>query len=158
MNASSDQALTIAVAADCFLPNVRMELSEDFLKFDFPEFGLGDSKPVQIALVFYSHPADYRAALKAYSTDFPRWFKSPIPRKPQYEGSFWYHDIFNVPDENDLLRHNAKAILSISGYVVNMWMMVKGRFQNMIGDMLVFGQMENIWAFYLMIINQAFRV
>lgn len=112
LDTSSDQALTVAVAADCFLPKIKMYLTEDTLRFDFSHFGLGVSKPVEIALVFYSHAVDYRAALKAYSTDFPRWFRSPLTRNPHYEGAFWYHHIMEIPDKEELFRQNVRAIWS----------------------------------------------
>lgn len=108
----NNQALSVALAADCFIPKVKMELSEQNIRFYFSNIGINDVYPVKIKLVFYTHPSDYRAAIKAYSSDFPEWFKSILPRNISYEGNFWYHHIMNHPEYEELRSQNVNAIWS----------------------------------------------
>ena len=62
-------------------------------------------------LLFYSHPADYRGAIKAYSDQFPEYFEAPLPRG-HAEGTFWYHHIQDHPDYAEMARQHVRYMWS----------------------------------------------
>lgn len=112
MDTCYNQALTVAVDANYFLPDLKMKLNENEMEFIFSKIGLGNSRSSQIRLCFYTHEADYRAAIKSYSTEFPEWFFPKIDRSPTMEGGFWYHHIMEMPPIEELNSQGIKAIWS----------------------------------------------
>lgn len=106
----TDTAATIALPADANIPHLQMDwLNAKTLRLRLGHRGMGDGKPSALRLLFYAHPADYRAAIKAYSDDFPRYFRPVQPRGP-YEGAFWYHHIQSHPSFAEMARQNIRFI------------------------------------------------
>ena len=108
MDPAADQALTIALPADAEIPHLQIEwIAARVLRLTLAHHGIGGGRPSAIRLLFYSHPADYRGALKAYSEDFPAYFRPALPRGPS-EGAFWYHHIHQHPDFAEMERQRVR--------------------------------------------------
>ncbi len=106
----ADTAVTIALPADSNTPHLQIDWQNaKTLRLRLGHRGMGAGKPSSIRLLFYTHPADYRAAIRMYSDDFPRYFRPALPRGP-YEGAFWYHHIHNHPDFEEMARQNVRYI------------------------------------------------
>ncbi len=106
----TDAAVTIALPADANIPHLQVDwLNAATLRLRLGHRGMGGGKPSSLRLLFYAHPADYRSAIKAYSDDFPRYFRPFLPRGP-YEGSFWYHHIQAHPGFEEMARQNIRYI------------------------------------------------
>lgn len=69
---------------------------------------MGEGKVSPLRLLFYSHAADYRSTLKAYSDEFPAYFEPPMPRKA--EGTFYYHNIQDHPAFTEMAREDVHYI------------------------------------------------
>ncbi len=106
----ADTAVTIALPADCNTPHLQIDWQNaKTLRLRLGHRGMGGGKPSALRLLFYTHAADYRAAVRIYSDDFPRYFRPALPRGP-YEGAFWYHHIHNHPDFAEMARQNVRYI------------------------------------------------
>ena len=106
----TDRALTIALPPDQNIPHLQFEWTEaKTLRLRLSHRAAGGGKPSPLRLRFYAHKADYRAVLKAYSDEFPRFFKPKLPRG-QFEGPFWYHHIQDHPDFEEMARQNIRSI------------------------------------------------
>ncbi len=101
LDPQADTALTVAVPADANIPQMQVDWQNAAtLRVRLGHRGMGGAKPSALRLLFYTHPADYRAAIKAYSDDFPRYFR-PVQPRGTYEGAFWYHHIHTpIPADN----------------------------------------------------------
>jgi hypothetical protein len=108
----SDHAITIALAPDQNIPHLQFEwMDQDRVRVHLGHRDFRPGKPKSISLVFYAHPADYRSVLHAYSTDFPRYFKPPLPRA-DYEGTFYYHHIQDHPSFEEMARQGVRYLWS----------------------------------------------
>jgi hypothetical protein len=108
MEPSSDSALTVALPADANIPHLQFEWREaSTLRLRIEHRGMGGEKPSVLKLLFFAHRADYRAALKAYSDRFPRYFK-PVQPRGEWEGAFWYHHIQDHPEFTEMARQNVR--------------------------------------------------
>lgn len=106
----SDNALTIALPPNINIPHFQVEWSDmKTLRLRFGHRAMGNEKPVSLKLLFYAHKADYRSVIKAYSDDFPEYFKPVLPVS-KYEGAFWYHHIHNHPDFEEMSRQDVRCI------------------------------------------------
>jgi hypothetical protein len=106
----ADRAVTIALPADRNTPNLQIDWQNaKTLRLRLGHRGMGGGKPSPLRLLFYTHAADYRAAIRTYSDNFPRYFRPALPRGP-YEGAFWYHHIQSHPDFEELARQNVRYI------------------------------------------------
>ncbi len=107
-----DQALTVALPPNVNIPHLQFELiGGRILRLTFGHRGMGEGKASPLRLLFYSHAADYRGALKAYSGEFPEYFEPPMPRGPS-EGVFWYHHIQDHPDYAEMARQHVRYMWS----------------------------------------------
>jgi len=112
MDPKADDALTLALPADAAIPHLQFEwIAGRVLRLTLGHRAMGDGKPSPLRLLFYSHPADYRAALKAYSGDFPAYFEPALPRGSA-EGTFWYHHIQDHPDFAEMARQHVRYMWS----------------------------------------------
>jgi hypothetical protein len=110
LDPQADTALTVAVPADANTPHLQIDwINAKTLRLRLGHRGMGAGTPSSLRLLFYAHPADYRAAIKAYSDDFPRYFRPVQPRGP-YEGAFWYHHIHDHPEFNEMARQKMRYI------------------------------------------------
>lgn len=110
LDPQADTALTVAVPADANTPHLQIDwINAKTLRLRLGHRGMGDGKPSSLRLLFYAHPADYRSAIKAYSDDFPRYFRPVQPRGP-YEGAFWYHHIHDHPEFDEMARQKMRYI------------------------------------------------
>ncbi|HQL75340.1 MAG TPA: hypothetical protein PLD58_19325 [Phycisphaerae bacterium] len=110
--ATDGRALTIALPPTDNIPNLTFAWKDaTTLELGFAHRGMGGGKPSPLRLVFYSHAADYRAALAAYAGQFPEYFRSPLPRG-QGEGVFYYHHIQDHPDLDEMARQRVRYIWS----------------------------------------------
>jgi hypothetical protein len=110
LDPESDSALTVALPADANIPHLQVAWSDArTLSLRMGHRGVGDGRPMTLRLLIYVHPADYRAALRAYSEDFPAYFHPPLPRGP-YEGTFWYHHILDHPGFEEMARQHVRYI------------------------------------------------
>ena len=108
MEPSSDLAATVALPADADIPHLQFEWrNASILRLRLEHRGMGGEKPSALKLLFFAHRADYRAALKAYSDRFPRYFK-PVRPRGEFEGAFWYHHIQDHPDFGEMARQNVR--------------------------------------------------
>ncbi|MGA2662196.1 MAG: hypothetical protein ABSH34_32350 [Verrucomicrobiota bacterium] len=108
MEPSSDSAVTVALPADANIPHLQFDWQNaSTLRLRLEHRGMGGAKPSSLRLLFFAHRADYRAALKAYSDRFPRYFK-PVQPRGQLEGAFWYHHIQDHPDFGEMARQNVR--------------------------------------------------
>ena len=106
----TDRAVTIALPADRNTPHLQVAWQDaKTLRLQLGRRGMGGGKPSSLRLLFYAHRADYRAAIRMYSDDFPRYFRPPLARGP-YEGAFWYHHIQSHPAFEELARQNVRYI------------------------------------------------
>jgi hypothetical protein len=110
MDPRTDQALTVALPPDQNIPHLQVEwIAGKTLRLTLAHRAMGGGEPSILRLILYSHAADYRATLKAYSDDFPAYFK-PVIRRPQDEGAFWYHHIQDHPDFEEMARQNVRYL------------------------------------------------
>lgn len=110
LDPQADTALTVAVPADDNIPQMQVDWQNAAtLRLRLGHRGMGGAKSSVLRLLFYTHPADYRAAIKVYSDEFPRYFRPVQPRGP-YEGAFWYHHIQDHPDFDEMARQNIRYI------------------------------------------------
>jgi hypothetical protein len=108
MEPSSDSAVTVALPANANIPHLQFEWrNASTLRLRLEHRGMGGDKPSTLKLLFFAHRADYRAALKAYSDRFPRYFK-PVQPRGKWEGAFWYHHIQDHPDFGEMSRQNVR--------------------------------------------------
>ena len=108
MEPASDSAVTVALPADANIPHLQFEWRDaSTLRLRLEHRGMGGDKPSVLKLLFFAHRADYRAALKAYSDRFPRYFK-PVQPRGEWEGAFWYHHIQDHPDFAEMARQNVR--------------------------------------------------
>ena len=106
----SDSAVTIALPADANIPHLQVEWFDGkTLRMTLAHRGMGGGKPSPLRILFWTHPADYRSVLRAYSERFPAYFKPPLPRG-KYEGAFWYHHIHDHPDFDEMARQKVRYI------------------------------------------------
>jgi hypothetical protein len=112
MDLRADQALTVALPPDVNIPHLQFEwIDARVLRISLGHRGMGEGKPSPLRLLFYSHAADYRSALKAYSDQFPEYFEPPMPRS-NAEGGFWYHHIQDHPDYAEMARQHVHYMWS----------------------------------------------
>jgi hypothetical protein len=112
MDPETDNAVTIALPVDENIPHLQVSWADARnLVLTMGRRGMGGGRPTKIRLLLYAHPADYRSALKAYSDDFPAYFRPALARGP-YEGAFWYHHILSHPDFEEMARQNVRFIWS----------------------------------------------
>ncbi len=79
----ADQALTVALPPDVNIPHLQFEwIGGRILRLTLSHRGMGQGKPSPLRLLFYSHAADYRGALKAYSDEFPGILQSSPAARP----------------------------------------------------------------------------
>lgn len=112
MDPKTDQALTVALPPDRNIPHLQVEwIGAKTLRLTLAHRAMGGNKTSTLRLLLYSHPADYRGALKAYSDDFPAYFR-PVVRHADDEGAFWYHHIQDHPDFAEMARQNVRYMWS----------------------------------------------
>ena len=110
LDPAADTALTVALPADANIPHFQFGWrGAKTLVLTLAHRGMGGGKPSPLRVLFYTHAADYRAALKAYADAFPAYFKPALPRGP-YEGAFWYHHIQAHPDFAEMARQGVRYI------------------------------------------------
>jgi hypothetical protein len=108
----ADQALTVALPPNVNIPHLQFEwIGGHVLRLTLGHRGMGEGKASPLRLLFYSHAADYRGALKAYSEEFPEYFEPPLPRGHS-EGVFWYHHIQDHPDYAEMARQHVRYMWS----------------------------------------------
>ncbi|MCL5005973.1 MAG: hypothetical protein M1404_05520 [Acidobacteria bacterium] len=106
----SQNAITIALAPDQNIPYLQFEwIDQERVRVHLGHRDFRPGKPKTLSLVFYAHPADYRSVLRSYSTDFPDYFKPPLPRG-EYEGSFYYHHIQDHPAFKEMASEGVRYI------------------------------------------------
>ncbi|MBZ5561512.1 MAG: hypothetical protein LAP13_03735 [Acidobacteriia bacterium] len=111
-DAKADQALTIALPADVNIPHFQvLWTGSRILRLALGHRGMGGGKPTSLRLLFYTHAADYRSVLKAYSDDFPPYFKPALPRGRD-EGAFYYHHIQDHPSFEEMARQRVRFLWS----------------------------------------------
>jgi hypothetical protein len=102
----------VALPAGAEIPHFQVEwIGGRVLRLALAHRGMGGGKPSALRVLFYGHPADYRAALKAYSSDFPEYFEPALPRG-RAEGAFWYHHIHAHPDFAEMARQRVRYMWS----------------------------------------------
>jgi hypothetical protein len=112
LDPKTDEALTVALPADARIPHLQFEwIGGRVLRLSLAHRAMGGGKPSLLRLLFYTHPADYRGALKVYSSDFPAYFEPTLPRG-NAEGTFWYHHIQDHPDFAEMARQRVRYIWS----------------------------------------------
>lgn len=110
LDPAADTALTVALPADANIPHFQIAWrGSKTLVLTLAHRGMGGGKPALLRVLFYTHAADYRAALKAYADAFPAYFKPALPRGP-YEGAFYYHHIQAHPDFAEMARQGVRYI------------------------------------------------
>ncbi len=108
----TDDALTVALPADENIPHLQFEWRDGCaVRLTLARCGMGGGRPTDVELLFFAHAADYRAALKAYSGLFPRYFNPVLPRGP-YEGAFYYHHIQDRPKYEEMARQQVRFLWS----------------------------------------------
>ncbi|MGO8792705.1 MAG: hypothetical protein ACLQVL_35685 [Terriglobia bacterium] len=106
----TDQALTLALPPNVNIPHLQFEwIGGRVLRLTLAHRGMGEGKASRLRLLFYSHAADYRGALKAYSDEFPEYFEPPLPRG-HAEGTFWYHHIQEHPAYAEMARQHVRYV------------------------------------------------
>jgi hypothetical protein len=109
---TADQGLTLALPPDEPIPHLQVEWRDSrVLRLTLGHRAMGAGQPAVLKLLLFSHPADYRSALRVYSDRYPAYFRSPLPRGP-FEGAFWYHHIQDHPDFAEMARQNIRYIWS----------------------------------------------
>ncbi|MCX6619947.1 MAG: hypothetical protein NTY38_02485 [Acidobacteria bacterium] len=112
MDPASDRALSIALPPDANLPHLQVEWSgARTLRLVLENRGIGGGQDSPVRILFVEHAADYRAALKAYSDLYPAYF-NPVIRKPEGEGTFYYHHIQAHPDFGEMARQHVRYLWS----------------------------------------------
>ncbi|MBI2302141.1 MAG: hypothetical protein HYU66_24825 [Armatimonadetes bacterium] len=112
LDPATDQGLTIALPPDPPIPHLQVEWRDaKTLRFVLAHRAMGGGRPATLRLLFWSHPADYRSAVAAYSAAFPDWFEPPLPRGEQ-EGVFYYHHIQDHPDYDEMARQHVRYLWS----------------------------------------------
>ena len=112
MDPGAHTALTIALPADANIPHLQVEwIAGGTLRMTMAHRGMGGGKPSPLRILLWTHPADYRSALRVYADRFPAHFKPPMPRG-KYEGAFWYHHIHDHPDFAEMARQKVRYIWS----------------------------------------------
>jgi hypothetical protein len=110
LDPAGDSALTVALPADANIPHFQIAWrGAKTLVLTLAHRGMGGGKLSPLRVLFYTHAADYRAALKAYTDAFPAYFKPVLPRGP-YEGAFYYHHIQTHPDFAEMARQSVRYI------------------------------------------------
>ena len=110
LDPESDSAVTIALPADADISHLQVEwLQMRTLRLRLGHRSMGSQATSVLRLLFYSHRADYRSAISAYSSDFPAYFRPGLPRG-DYEGAFWYHHIHTHPDYDELARQDVRFL------------------------------------------------
>ncbi len=108
----TDNALTIALPASDNIPHLQVQWKDGrTLRLTLARRGMGGGRPSELNLIFLTHAADYRAAIKAYSDLYPRYFEPALPRGP-YEGTFYYHHIQAHPDYEEMTRQKVRFLWS----------------------------------------------
>ena len=78
LDPGSDHAITIALPADANIPHLQFDWCDGkTLRMTLAHRGMGGGQPSPLTLLMFAHPADYRAAIRAYSDAFPSYFRSP---------------------------------------------------------------------------------
>ena len=112
MDPKTDRALTVALPPNVNIPHLQFEwMGGRIVRLTLAHRGMGEGKASPLRLLFYSHAADYRCALKAYSDEFPEYFQPPLPRGDS-EGVFWYHHIQDHPDYAEMARQHVRYMWS----------------------------------------------
>lgn len=112
MDPRTDHALTIALPADANIPHLQFGWRDaGTLRLTLAHRGMGGGRGSPLRLLFFGHPADYRATLGVYSEAFPSHFRPVLPRGP-YEGTFWYHHIHDYPAPDEMARQNVRFLWS----------------------------------------------
>ncbi|MGO9241821.1 MAG: hypothetical protein ACLQBJ_13525 [Bryobacteraceae bacterium] len=112
LDPKTDEALTVALPADAEIPHLQFEwIGGRVLRLTLGHRAMGGGKPASLRLLFYTHAADYRGALKVYSSDFPAYFEPALPRG-NAEGTFWYHHIQDHPDFAEMARQSVRYMWS----------------------------------------------
>ena len=102
----------MALPPNVNIPHLQFEwIGGRILRLTLAHRGMGEGKASSLRLLFYSHPADYRSALKAYSDEFPEYFEPPLARG-HAEGVFWYHHIQDHPDYAEMARQHVRYMWS----------------------------------------------
>ena len=108
----TDQALTVALPADANIPHLQFEWRDArVLTLTLARRGMGGGRPSPLRLLLFTHPADYRSALRSYSDAFPAWFKTSASRE-QGEGTFYYHHIQDHPEFAEMERQSVRFLWS----------------------------------------------
>ena len=106
----TDRALTVALPPNQNIPHLQFEwIGGRVVRLTLGHRAMGGGTASPLRLLFYSHAADYRGALKAYSDDFPEYFEPPLPRGHS-EGVFWYHHIQGHPDYAEMARQHVRYL------------------------------------------------
>lgn len=112
LDSKTDQALTIALPPNVNIPHLQFEWIEGrVLRLTLGHRGVGAGISSPLRLLLYSHAADYRGALKAYSEEFPEYFEPALPRG-EAEGVFWYHHIQDHPAYAEMARQHVRYMWS----------------------------------------------
>lgn len=111
MDVRRDRALTLALRPDDNIPHFQVSWAKGVLKLQFAHRGIEKGKAMKVRLMLFSHAADYRAAMKAYSDRFPAYFRPGLPRS-EIEGTFYYHHIQDHPDFEEMARQSVRYIWS----------------------------------------------
>ena len=111
LDPKTDSALTLALPASDNIPHLQVEWNGPTLRLRMAHRGIGEGKPSKVTILMYAHPADYRAALKAYSGDFPAYFRPGMARSAA-EGTFYYHHIQAHPEFAEMARQSVRYIWS----------------------------------------------
>lgn len=111
LDPKTDSALTLALPASDNIPHFQVEWNGPTLRLRMAHRGIGDGRASKLTILIYSHPADYRAALRAYSDDFPAYFRPGLARG-KAEGTFYYHHIQSHPDFAEMVRQNVRYLWS----------------------------------------------
>ena len=110
LDPKTDQALTLALPPNVNIPHLQFEWTGGrILRLTLGHRAMGEGKVSPLRLLFYSHAADYRGALKAYSDEFPQYFEPPLPRGHS-EGVFYYHHIQDHPAFSEMARQHVRYI------------------------------------------------
>jgi hypothetical protein len=110
LDPATNTGLTIALPADANIPHFQVGWrGSKILVLTLGHRGVGGGKLSPLRILFYTHAADYRAALRAYADAFPAYFRPGLPRGP-YEGAFYYHHIQAHPDFAEMARQGVRYI------------------------------------------------
>lgn len=108
LDPETDRAITISLPPDPPIPHLQVSWEDArMLRLRLANRAMGEGRPAMLRILFHAHRADYRSAIRAYSDEFPRWFRPALPRGP-HEGAFWYHHIHDRPDFEELARQDVR--------------------------------------------------